>query len=77
MNKYMTIGLLKGINAPGHKGWTTVKCSICKKQLDLFDAVESGDAYVCPKCNSFFCAADAKRVKYRCPYCRVELQPYY
>ena len=73
----MTIGLLKGINAPGHKGWSTVKCSICNKKLDLFNAVETGEVYVCPKCGAFFCAADARRVKYRCPYDRTELQPYY
>ena len=73
----MTIGLLKGINAPGHKGWSTVKCSICKKKLDLFEAIDTGEVYVCTKCNSFFCIADARRVKYRCPYDGAELQPYY
>ncbi len=73
----MTIGLLKGVNAPGHKGWSTARCSICNKKLDLFNAVEYHDVYVCPKCGKFFCAADARRVKYRCPYDGVELQPYY
>ncbi len=77
----MTIGLLKGTNSPGHKGWTHVKCRICGKELDLFRAIDTGDVYYCPKCaktrGAYFCAADAKRLKYRCPYCGSELKPYY
>lgn len=78
----MTIGLLKGVNKAGHKGWTTVKCAICHKDIDLFKAVETGDAYYCPRCINrgrevYFCAAHAKKLHYRCPYCGGELKPYY
>ncbi len=73
----MTIGLLKGVNSPGHKGWTTRKCCICNKILDLFEAVDTGDVYYCPKCGNFFCVADARKVKYRCPFDGSEIQPYY
>ncbi len=33
--------------------------------------------YACPKCaedyNAYFCRADARSLKYRCPFCRAEL----
>jgi len=66
---------LKGINAAGHRGWVTVKCRICATKLDTtLDIV-----YVCPHCrekyDAYFCAADARRLHYRCPFCgrRLEL----
>ncbi len=80
--KNMTIGLLKGVNKAGHKGWTTVKCVICHRDLDLFKAVDTGDVYYCPKClkagrEAYFCAAHARNVHYKCPLCGSELKPYY
>ncbi len=80
--KNMTIGLLKGVNKAGHKGWTTVKCVICHRDLDLFKAVDTGDVYYCPKClkagrEAYFCAAHARNVHYKCPFCGGELKPYY
>ncbi|QOR94860.1 hypothetical protein IMZ38_02780 [Thermosphaera chiliense] len=78
----MTSGLIKGVNKPGHKGWTTEKCIICKTNIDLYEAYEGNNAYYCPKCLSqgvkaYFCSADARRVHYKCPYCKSELKPYY
>ncbi|MEZ0394229.1 MAG: hypothetical protein ABWK00_04200 [Desulfurococcaceae archaeon] len=78
----MTVGLLKGVNKGGHKGWTTVKCVICNKNIDLFEAYDTKEAYYCPRCTTkfrevFFCAADARRLHYRCPYCGSELKPYF
>jgi len=80
--KNMTIGLLKGVNKAGHKGWTTVKCVICHRDLDLFKAVDTGDVYYCPKClkagrEAYFCVAHARNVHYKCPFCGSELKPYY
>lgn len=78
----MTVGLLKGVNKAGHKGWTTVKCAICNKDIDLFKAIETGDAYYCPRCvkigrETYLCAAHARKLHYKCPYCGSELKPYY
>jgi len=65
---------LKGINAVGHRGWVQVKCRICATKLDTtLDIV-----YVCPHCrdkyDAYFCAADAKRLHYRCPFCGRSLE---
>ncbi|MCE4617372.1 MAG: hypothetical protein F7C32_02170 [Desulfurococcales archaeon] len=69
----MTIGKVRGINSSGHKGWFTVYCSICARPLDLTKDV----VYTCPSCRdkyeAYFCQADARRLGYRCPYCRREL----
>ncbi|MEM2579372.1 MAG: hypothetical protein QW398_05470 [Desulfurococcaceae archaeon] len=73
----MTTGLIRGANAMGHVGWVTVKCSICSRKMNLFRSIDSGEAYVCIKCNNFFCSADAKRLGYKCPYDGSELRPYY
>jgi DNA-directed RNA polymerase subunit RPC12/RpoP len=78
----VTIGLLKGVNAAGHIGWITVRCAICGAKLSLTGQKPRGGrrfepVYACPKCskkfNAYFCAADAKRLKYRCPYCGSKL----
>ncbi len=71
----MSTAGLKGINAVGHKGWVTVRCRICGRKLDLtLDVV-----YVCPYCrdkyDAYFCAADAKRLHYKCPFCGRQLEP--
>ena len=78
----MTVGLLKGTNAAGHIGWVTVYCSICNTKLSLSgykprSARQVEVVYACPRCldehESYFCAADARRVKFRCPYCGSKL----
>ncbi|AFL67039.1 MULTISPECIES: hypothetical protein [Desulfurococcus] len=78
----MTIGLLKGVNRSGHKGWTTEKCAICGTTLDFVQGYDLKNIYYCPKCvsqklNAYFCAADARTLHYKCPYCKSELKPYY
>ncbi|AFZ71026.1 hypothetical protein Calag_1314 [Caldisphaera lagunensis DSM 15908] len=77
----MTIGLAKGANSMGHVGWITVRCRICGRYLDLSgqkpNARHEEVVYACPKCaktlNVYFCAADAKRLRYHCPYCGSQL----
>ncbi|MCE4608459.1 MAG: hypothetical protein F7B61_05830 [Caldisphaeraceae archaeon] len=77
----MTIGLAKGINASGHVGWVTVRCRICGRYMDLSGQKPGSRheevVYMCPKCSktveAYFCAADAKRLGYRCPYCGSQL----
>lgn len=70
----MTIGVLIGVNAGGHKGWVTVKCRLCAREMDITKNI----VYYCPKCvsnhRSYFCEADARRLKYKCPYCGHELE---
>ncbi|MGC9121609.1 MAG: hypothetical protein ACP5HP_01565 [Thermogladius sp.] len=78
----MTVGLLRGVEKSGHKGWTTVYCAICNKKLDLFAAYDTKDVFYCPTCvskgrDAYFCSADARRLHYRCPYCGGELKPYF
>jgi predicted Zn-ribbon and HTH transcriptional regulator len=78
----LTIGLLRGANKSGHRGWVTEKCIICATTLDLFHAYDLKNVYYCPKCLSqgikaYFCAADARKVHYKCPFCKSELKPYY
>ncbi|MEM0224487.1 MAG: hypothetical protein QXM43_07725 [Desulfurococcaceae archaeon] len=80
--KNLTIGLLKGANKPGHKGWTTEKCIMCATTLDFFHGYDAKNIYYCPKCLSngikaYFCAADARKVHYKCPYCKSDLKLYY
>lgn len=77
----MTIGKVRGVNAMGHLGWTTVRCRVCGRLLDMtgqrpgsrrFDVV-----YMCPKCatkyGAYFCSADARSLKYKCPFCGSDL----
>ncbi len=80
----MTIGLDKGTNAQGHMGWVTVRCRICGTYLSLTGMQPGGwrkasIAYYCPKCEkdylAYFCHADARKVKYTCPYCGGPLRP--
>ena len=70
----MTTGLLVGVNAAGHPGWISVKCRICALKMDLTKDV----VYYCPKCKdtrfTYFCEPDARRLRYRCPYCNRELE---
>ena len=72
----MSTAGLKGINAAGHDGWITVKCRVCARILDLTEDI----TYVCRYCetkyDAYFCPADAKRLRYRCPYCGRELTLY-
>ena len=78
----MTVGLNKGTNALGHPGWTRVKCRICAATLDITGQAPGGRkfelVYYCPKCaedyEAYFCRADARSLKYKCPYCRGELK---
>lgn len=79
----MTIGLLKGTNAAGHIGWVTVYCAVCSTRLNLTGQKPRGArryevVYACPKCTekyeAYFCAADARAVKYKCPYCGTKLE---
>ncbi|MEM0355463.1 MAG: hypothetical protein QXT88_01045 [Desulfurococcaceae archaeon] len=77
----MTIGLFKGVNKAGHRGWSTVYCRICNKKLDIFKAYDLKNIYYCEKCRSsgieaYFCDAHARNLHYRCPYCRNSLKPY-
>ncbi|MEM1627968.1 MAG: hypothetical protein QW551_01655 [Desulfurococcaceae archaeon] len=78
----MTIGMLKGANKAGHKGWTTEKCILCSTVLDFFVSYDTKNIYYCPKCleqgiKAYFCVADARKVHYRCPYCKTELRQYF
>ncbi len=74
----MTIGLDKGTNAQGHIGWITVRCRICGTYLSLTGQYPGAGrrieiVYSCPKCamdyGAYFCHADARKVKYTCPFC--------
>lgn len=77
----MTVGLNKGTNGLGHIGWVSVRCRICGTYLDLTGqppgARRIDIVYACPRCASdygaFFCRADARRVKYSCPFCGSRL----
>jgi len=79
----LTVGLLKGTNAWGHIGWVTVYCRVCGRRLSL-TGQKPGSArkievvYYCPKCaeryGAYFCAADARALKYRCPFCGGRLE---
>ncbi|AWR94963.1 hypothetical protein [Acidianus brierleyi] len=65
----------KGIDAYGHMGWFTVHCRICNRSLRIgIDVV-----YKCPKCekkyNAYFCEADKRTLKGKCPYCGSDLVP--
>lgn len=78
----MTVGLLKGANKSGHRGWTTEKCIICNTTIDFFHGYDQKSVYYCPKCieqglKAYFCAADSRKLHYKCPFCKGELKPYY
>ncbi|EZQ06852.1 MULTISPECIES: hypothetical protein [Acidianus] len=63
----------KGSEAYGHLGWFQVKCRICATTLTVGIEV----VYKCPKCekkyNAYFCEADKRTLKGKCPYCGTEL----
>ena len=77
----MTLGLIKGMNAMGHAGWITVRCRVCWMKLSLTGyhpgTRRTEPVYACPNCakdlGAYFCRADAKALKYRCPFCGSEL----
>ena len=77
----MTVGLNKGTTSLGHVGWVTVRCRICGTYMDITGqqpgARKIDIVYACPKCaepyGAYFCRADARRVKYTCPYCGSKL----
>lgn len=79
----MTLGLDKGTNAQGHMGWISVRCRICGRHLSLTGNYPGTRqfivVYACPKCardyEAYFCHADARKVKYTCPYCGGPLKP--
>jgi len=64
-----------GINAAGHLGWITKRCSICNRRL----LVGKEPVYACPKCSKIrgahFCSGDYKVLHGKCPYCGSELIP--
>lgn len=70
----MSAGLFKGVNSMGHIGWVRVKCRICARTLFIGRDI----VYHCPKCvkthDAYFCEADYKRLKGRCPFCGSELK---
>ncbi len=79
----MTLGLNKGTNAHGHMGWVLVRCRVCGRYLSLTGQSPGGArrievVYYCPHCakdyGAYFCAADARMLKYRCPFCGRELK---
>ncbi|MFP3233026.1 MAG: hypothetical protein RXR08_04895 [Sulfolobaceae archaeon] len=63
----------RGSTAYGHIGWVQVYCRICNRKLKMGTDI----VYKCPKCEkkymAYFCEADARGLKYRCPYCGSEL----
>ncbi len=67
---------LKGVNAGGHLGWATKRCTVCGRKL----IVGKDIIYTCPKCRAkgkevYFCAGDYRALHGRCPYCGSELVP--
>ncbi len=78
----MTIGLLKGTSSWGHSGWVTVYCRVCGAKMNLSGQKPRSRkvevVYACPKCaekyEAYFCAADARFVKYTCPFCGTKLE---
>ncbi len=71
----MSYGGVYGVNAQGHKGWTTVRCAIHARYVD----VSKEPVYKCPKCtpkyNVYFCADEYKELGGKCPYCHSKLVP--
>jgi len=70
----MSLGSICGANAMGHYGWITVRCRICGKWLNT----TKDEVYICPKdkdrYGAYYCAACAKVLHYKCPYCDTELE---
>jgi predicted RNA-binding Zn-ribbon protein involved in translation (DUF1610 family) len=65
---------IKGTNAHGHIGWFTYYCRICNRRLKI----GSDLVYRCPKdekkLQAYFCEADARGLKFKCPHCGSELE---
>lgn len=78
----MTVGLSKGTWTWGHVGWVTVYCRVCGTRLNLSGQKPRSRrvevVYACPKCaakyGAYFCAADARFLKYTCPFCGSKLE---
>ncbi|MEM0015450.1 MAG: hypothetical protein QW281_02015 [Saccharolobus sp.] len=66
---------IRGTNAYGHLGWLRVYCRICNRKLIIGTDI----VYKCPKCEkkyaAYFCEADKRGLKGKCPYCGAELVP--
>ncbi len=66
---------LLGTNSAGHLGWVLKRCNICNRKL----VVGNDAVYACPKCGStanvYYCLADYKRLRGKCPYCKSDLVP--
>jgi len=77
----VTVGLNRGSNSLGHPGWTRVRCRVCNMKLDITGqppgARRIDIVYACPRCaedyGAYFCRADAKSLKFKCPFCGSEL----
>jgi DNA-directed RNA polymerase subunit RPC12/RpoP len=73
----VTLGMNKGTNAHGHMGWVTVRCRVCGRYLSITGQSPASRkievVYYCPNCakdyGAYFCQADARMLKYRCPFC--------
>jgi len=79
----VTMGLDKGTNTHGHMGWVLVRCRVCGRYLSLTGQKPGSGrkidiVYYCPHCakdyGAYFCHADARMLKYRCPFCGRPLQ---
>ncbi len=70
----MSVGRIAGAAAMGNLGWVRVRCKLCGTWI----LITKEEYYVCPNCekrfNATFCAPCAKKIHYRCPYCRSELK---
>jgi len=78
----LTLGLDRGTNAHGHMGWVTVRCRVCGVYLSLTGQHPAYGrklevVYACNNCaedrGAYFCRADARSLKYTCPFCGNEL----
>lgn len=70
---------IRGSNSYGHVGWLSYKCAICSTTVVVGSPIPHRSiAYRCPKdmtkFNAYFCEADARGLKYKCPYCGSDLE---